>query len=229
MEFILQHSFPEFDFEYLIFESQRYMKWYDGTDITIIYDNPTSKSCPIGSVEYVVNFYKQHYGVSIKPKNIPKTFLTEPLFLNRQVSFIADFDVNQSEICHVKNNETIKGELDLDNPIGIEVQVSEYISDIESEWRAFVFNNKMVGLHNYSGDFTLMPNVKVIEDMIESYKNEAPISYTLDVMVHNSKTSLVEIHDFFSCGLYGFSDTRIYPIMLYRWFHNFTKNLTFHQ
>jgi hypothetical protein len=204
------------------------MKWYDGTDISIIYDNPTSKSCPIGSVEYVLNFYKKYYNTNIKPKNIPIVFHNQPQFLNRTVSIMTDYEAVNHKNCHIKNNDTIKGVVNLDTPTGITVQVSEYIDDIESEWRTFVFNNKMVGLHNYSGDFTLMPNIKVIDDMIEFYKNESPVSYTLDVMVHNSKTSLVEIHDLFSCGLYGFSDTRIYPIMLYRWFYNFTKNLTFY-
>ena len=78
-----------------------------------------------------------------------------------------------------------------------------------------------MGLSNYSGDFTKFPDVRKIEEMIKEYSDHnAPIAYTLDVAVESDYTTApIEVHDFFSCGLYGFRDWRLYPIMLSRWIH----------
>ena len=88
--------------------------------------------------------------------------------------------------------------------------VSEYI-DIDSEWRAFVFNNELVGLHNYSGDFTIFPDVKLIKIMIKDFNYNG--AYTLDIGVNLKGTFIIECHDFFSCGLYGFEDYKLLPKM----------------
>ena len=102
-------------------------------------------------------------------------------------------------------------------------QMSEFI-DIDSEWRAFVYQRQLVGLQNYSGNFRKFPDVHAILQMITSYKS-APVAYTLDVGVNDYDTFIIEVHDFFSCGLYGFAEHKIYPYMLYRWFHEYlTKN-----
>ena len=83
-------------------------------------------------------------------------------------------------------------------------------------------------MQNYSGDYTLMPNVERVLHMIHNYKT-APIAYTLDVGVNvhdvydTHHTFVIECHDFFSCGLYGFANHKIYPQMLYRWFHEYLK------
>ena len=39
--------------------------------------------------------------------------------------------------------------------------------------------------------------------------------YTLDVCVteNRERTEIIELHDFFSCGLYGFEDYSVLPIM----------------
>lgn len=49
--------------------------------------------------------------------------------------------------------------------------------------------------------------------MIEGFK-EAPEAYTIDVGVtSDGNTVLIEVHDFFSCGLYGFDDAKNLPNM----------------
>jgi hypothetical protein len=85
----------------------------------------------------------------------------------------------------------------------------------------------MVGLQHYCGDFTLFPIVAAIENMIARYKS-APIAYTLDVGVSSvpyKSTFVIEVHDFFSCGLYGFMDATKLPFMFSRWFHNYVNNV----
>jgi hypothetical protein len=114
------------------------------------------------------------------------------------------------------------------------VYTSEPI-DIISEYRCFVHKNKLVGIKNYDGDFETFPSVQYIHKMIESYKDEAPVSYTLDVGIvesgkieyYNSgelnhqkelvgtlqKTLLIEINDFWAIGGYGL-DGKTYCRML---------------
>jgi hypothetical protein len=105
-------------------------------------------------------------------------------------------------------------------------QYSEYIQ-IDSEWRAFVFEGKLLGLQNYSGDFLKFPDAKQITSMIENYKS-APISYTLDVGVNDKGTFIIECHSFFSCGLYGFNNILI-PKMYMKWFEELLKNKNFEE
>ncbi len=78
-------------------------------------------------------------------------------------------------------------------------------------------NGELVGLQNYSGDFVNFPDVKKINKMISVYAG--PVAYTLDVGINSRGTFVVEVHDFFSCGLYGFSDRKILPFMFSKLFH----------
>lgn len=59
--------------------------------------------------------------------------------------------------------------------------------------------------------------------MIKQY-NAAPVAYTLDVGISNSKTLIIEVHDFFSCGFYGFSEHKIIPFMFSRWFNEYVNH-----
>jgi hypothetical protein len=80
-----------------------------------------------------------------------------------------------------------------------------------------------VGLQNYSGDFTMFPDVDFVNDCIAAYKDSPP-AYTLDIGV-NSKdgTFVIEVHNMYSCGLYGFNESKLYPQMLIRSFHHLLK------
>jgi len=80
----------------------------------------------------------------------------------------------------------------------------------------------LVGLQNYTGDFTMFPNVNKINEMIQTYKS-SPVAYTLDIGINDKDTFVIEVHDFFSCGLYGFSNHKILPFMFSKWFNNHIK------
>lgn len=187
---------------------------------------------PIGSVEFVTKFLQHFYGLTPKPLNVPEELFH---YAGRRI-----FNGNESSMdgtvgkYFVKSNDKIKGyaeiigtnkrERFLFDPIPVgSYQISEYI-DIESEWRAFVYEGKLVGLKNYSGDFTRWPNTNTINGMIGNYKT-SPIAYTLDIGISDDRgTFVIECHDFFSCGLYGFSEP-ILVNMFYRWFKEYlTKN-----
>lgn len=173
---------------------------------------PLNDIIPIGTVEFVLEFinvyYKNNVDTSkIRPMNIPNPLMNHK-FLKRNVKIIKTetntINAGDTKI-FVKDNLKIKGFCDIISknygyPAG-EWLVSNLI-DIESEWRSFIYKNELIGLINYSGNFTMFPDVNLIKDMIKVLDKKEP--YSLDVGI-NSKdgTFLIETHKFVSLGLYG--------------------------
>lgn len=229
------------DFSFTLLESIRYINWlYNSNDYKyklvekVDYNNIDKLKyyIPIGTVEFVSEFIKNVHNKEVKPWNVPQCLFN---FAHRKIINGTKEDIK--DLCFVKSNDRIKAKLfdpetnkhvDLtgiyNNNICFDegnYQISELIQ-IDSEWRCFVYQNKLVGLQNYGGDFTLFPNVDVILSMINKFENQ-PIAYTLDVGVNERGTFVIEVHDFFSCGLYGFANHKIYINMLTRWFWNYVK------
>lgn len=132
----------------------------------------------------------------------------------------------------IKSNDRIKGYKEfvsnseinsLTVPKG-DYQVSTVLSqEIISEWRGFVFKGELVGLNNYLGRFDIFPNIKLIHEMICEYKSQ-PVAYTIDIAIlEGGENVLIEVHDFFSCGFYGFSDHRKIPYMFSQWFYEYVN------
>jgi hypothetical protein len=191
-----------------------------------------SSYVPVGSVEFVTEFLQKFYGLTPKPRNVPEA-LFHPRYSCRPIFNGTDTDVTKLQgNWFVKTNDKIKGFAEILTcdkshiwvlPKGT-YQFSEFIS-INSEWRAFVYEGKLVGLQNYTGEFTVFPNVDAIKSMISAFEKsgEAPVAYTLDVGVNDYHTFVREAHDFFSCGLYGFANHAKLPIMLNKWFKEYLK------
>ena len=239
MRFLIQKIDKEIrhDFSFTLLESIRYHKWLQGddADVQVKYLNCKANDgvwlfrpfhqhyVPVGSVEFVLSWMKC-FGVSTpKPMNVPEELMI-PSCVKRPILNGTHEDLNGNGKWFVKSNDKIKGisgffnENEYEFPEG-NYQISDYIP-ILSEWRVFVYQGKMVGLQNYSGDFTVFPTVSEINYMISKFKS-APVAYTLDVGKNAYDTFVIECHDFFSCGLYGFAEHKIYPYMLYRWFHEY--------
>lgn len=187
---------------------------------------------PIGTVEFVTEFLQHFYELTPRPLNIPGE-LSDYNFTRRGVWIcgMGGMSCLKNGKYFIKSATTIKkysgivtktDEYFAPNIPIDDYQVSEPIS-IESEWRAFVYEGKLVGLQNYAGEFTLFPNVNTIKDMIKTYKS-APIAYTLDIGINKNaqSTFVIECHDFFSCGLYGFNQP-VLVNMFYRWFKEYLK------
>jgi hypothetical protein len=127
------------------------------------------------------------------------------------------------------------------------VYTSEPIN-IVSEYRCFVHKNELVGIKHYSGDFNIFPDISEIKSMIQKYRDESPVSYTLDIgIVSNTvtstylhqldetctvgrkktetsfKTILIEINDFWAIGGYGL-DGKTYVRMLIDRFQEIKNN-----
>ena len=216
-----------------------YIEVQEPSDIYPIQFKPIHKDyVPIGSVEFVSEFLGHFYGLTPKPINVPEDLYRGHNYAGRDIwngnhlyldncggkFFVKSADkidkikgFREVVECRTNNFETT---FTPNIPIG-NYQYSTYISCINSEWRAFVFKGKLVGLQNYCGDFTVFPDVKLINAMIKAYKS-APVAYTLDVGVSDFYTFVIECHDFFSCGLYGFTDSSL-PHMFYQWFREYLQ------
>ena len=245
MRFLIQKIDKEIrhDFSFTLLESIRYQNWYQRKNaLSVKYVNCYADDgvwffkpfhehyVPVGGVEFVLSWMKRFDVPIPKPMNVPEELFTpgcakRPIFNGTEKDVVG--------LTHgkwfVKSNDIFKGFAEVlridDNhswtiPEG-NYQFSEYMH-IESEWRVFVYQGKMVGLQNYNGDFTNIPTASEIQYMISKFKS-APVAYTLDVGKNTYDTFVIECHDFFSCGLYGFSNHNIYPYMLYRWFHEYLK------
>jgi hypothetical protein len=244
------------DFSFTLLESIRYQKWFqnDPKAVSVKYVNCKANDgvwffspfhehyVPVGSVEFVTSWFKRFYDNTLTPINIPDE-LNEPFYTKRPVINGNHMDIE--DLLHgkwfAKSATKFKGfaemlTIDDNHSWGIPAghyQISEYI-EIESEWRAFVYQSKLVGLHNYSGDYTMFPDIRTILHMVHNYK-DAPVAYTLDVGVKPTlevdgsffnETFIIEVHDFFSCGLYGFADHKKLPYMFQRWHNEYLKKLT---
>lgn len=117
----------------------------------------------------------------------------------------------------IKNKEDIL----LDNRT--EILVSEILKPIKSEYRFFIENNISIYGCCYKGDYTLVPDFKYIEKIIDSYKN-SPCAYTIDVAIlENGETTLIEVNDFWAIGSYGL-DQITYARMLEKRYKEIINN-----
>lgn len=207
---------------------------------------------PVGTVEFVYafidKFIKMNGSKNIKPINVPKELfrftgrkiLNASLSSNTKVRSCLSKKLEQYKYIFIKSNDKIKSDLNSSyKPIEINnkkllpngnYQISEYI-DIESEYRCFIYNDKLIGIQYYDGDFKKFPNINRINDMLKRYqydngRGNAPQAWTLDVAITNKgETIVMECHEFYSCGLYGFSGYNELPYMFARTFNNIKRRL----
>lgn len=99
----------------------------------------------------------------------------------------------------------------------LEIYTSPVI-DIISEYRCSVNHGKLLGIKHYIGDFTVFPDVSVINDMIECYDGDEK-SYALDVgITAEGETILVEINDYWAIGSYGLDGRTYTKCLIDRWY-----------
>lgn len=223
MKFLIQtiNNKVVHDFSLTLIESLKYYEWLGEKHDYILSESiDIPNMIPIGSVEFVVSYIEKYYNKTPKPLNIPLE-LMDIRFTGRKV--INGTNNNISSKMFVKSNDKIKYFTEITDtaPVG-NYQISEIV-DFQSEYRCFIYKNELVGVKHYCGDFTLFPDIIKIREMIKKYVT-SPISYTLDVGISNDDTLIIECHDFFSCGLYGFNDYTVLPYMFSRWFYEFTSN-----
>ena len=247
MKFIVQDVPIPWDFVMELYRSQEYYKWRgDSFDIvkfgSTLPNNPR-EYCPVGSVEFVVDWLNTYWGKSPSPINCPDLFDVEQIHLPTPLIPIDEIKKSFPRYTEffIKSERTIKSPINgkytindtrLDSPFSDPVVIRPWRSDIVSEWRIFVKDGKILDIKNYSGDPFKIPERCVCEKHCKAYHllTDSPaftldvaVTEILDVYLNHTDLMIIEIHDFFSCGTYGFSDYRSYPIMLWRWFNWFIK------
>lgn len=248
MKFILQDYKIRPDFQMELLRAKEYWDWRNNgkpdeqkTIIEILGENDLGieDGCPVGSVEFCLDWFKKYYGKQPQPMNVPKSLsyvVTSGRFivnytLPKDLDLLRE-DFKDYRLVYLKSNDLIKSSINGKYPIDDsifellegQIQVSSP-DDIDSEWRVFIYRGKIIDIKCYSGDPFNIPGKTRVEKIIKTFENP-PIAYTLDLyMPKNFTTSYVmEVHDFFSCGLYGFSCYEKYPFMLWRWFKEFIKD-----
>jgi hypothetical protein len=104
-------------------------------------------------------------------------------------------------------------------PDETEVYVTEpFSSQIVSEWRLYIQNNKVIDAKNYSGDFKITPNWIYADFILISGEN-FPSCFTLDIAVlQNGETTVVEYNDMWAIGNYGIDNFTYYKLLRERYF-----------
>lgn len=213
----------QFDFEFIGLEELRTLK-----------DENWRDCIPIGTLEYVFTFIDIFLGDHkvIKPLNVPVPFKSwagvEEVLGKDLVSRKGKYYIKSTVEFKAPEN----GILDPNkiNP-NIIYQIRRPLT-IESEWRVFIRNKQILGVQNYSGDPLRFPDPEIIQEkVINGIMNCEAYSIDFAVYSHESffgtfyETTIIEVHEFFSCGLYGFSDYNNLPWMFIRAWQSIKKRL----
>lgn len=188
------------------------------------------KIIPVGDLKFVgegLKYISGNPNFRMKPIEIPNIFWHRR-FLCRDYEILPGKDIPKEKIGNGRE-WFIKdaSELKCWNNLLIDGDSTPYIDEkkiyavsnrikILSEYRIFVFRDEVVGIMNYDGDPLLLPDVDYVKTVTNMYhKISHPKSYAMDVAemaFANGKfrtTTLLEIHPFVSCGLYGLYDRRV--------------------
>ena len=216
---------PLYDFGFSLIKAIDYNNWYHGEkDYEIVLTEKLEEEhtdcIPVGSVEFVSEHMKKFHNIqNVKPINIPlelTQYAGRTIVRGNKNEVKKLFDTYKE--IFVKSDDKIKGFSEICTnqtllPDGC--LFASNMIDIQAEYRCFVKDKKLLDIRRYSGEFCF-PDIQKIEEMISLYNN-CPPAYTLDVAVtEENQTITIEVHNFFSCGLYGFADYSKLPKMLIR-------------
>ena len=192
---------------------------------------------PVGSVEFVNKFLEQAGHLPMKPVNIPNQLQAAKLARrkikrrirkNEVLSTYKEWNCNElfvKSASRVKDGitdiYTEKEAQSLPNGLNDYYFISEVI-DFKSEFRVFVDQGEILDFRQYAGPLAV-PDYQYIKDCVQTIDRSIP-SYTLDVgCLKHGQTDIVEVHPFVSCGLYGFSHSRILGMTKRAWKWVFEK------
>jgi hypothetical protein len=166
---------------------------------------------PIGSIQFVTKFLNKIYDIEqINPIEIPKCLKT-PEFLKREYDIVPYDYIPETGNWFIKDASTLKSFIHFGNKENMPenskehlYQISE-ILNVQSEYRVYIIDGKVENICNYNGEPLILPDTNLIKkaNAIYSIQPDYPKSYTIDVMVSDRGTSIIEIHPFISVGLYS--------------------------
>lgn len=230
MNFLIENKLQ--DFSLSLIEAIEYKNWYSGDNsysyslIDTIPDILIEQSVPVGSIDFVQKYTKKFYKKVLLPYDI--TNLSKDI-LNRNITTESQEVERIGKEVFVKNYKEFKeltgifytASIDFDSLKEKKYFFSE-ILEIQSEYRIFVYNGKIVGIKHYLGDVYKIPSLSFLKDVVEEIKDRDV--YSFDVASTTRGEALIEVHDIFSLGLYGFDEKKYIPQMFYRGYFNALKN-----
>lgn len=186
---------------------------------------------PVGTLAFVRKILsKQGYINVLKPIEVPY-FLQCEDFLKREYHILKYEDLPKTgryfvkDVSHLKasnascismNNfgEWFEGYAGREGNEYIKANETNFsVSDnmnLLSEYRVLVSDDKVQGVQYYNGDCLVFPDAGLIKEVIKEIEVQRllghllPKSYTLDIGVCDKGSFLIEMHNFVSCGTYGF-------------------------
>lgn len=213
---------PAQDFGYTAIEAASFHNWRCGAkiDSVLLCREPSISAeirqkdiVPVGSVEFCTRWFAA-MGVTPHPLNIP---LSIQHLAKRKIVTTTTLE-DDGTLYYGKDTDTIKASR---NGVyreyhGETPMIFSELVPVQSEWRLFVLSRMIVGIRNYAGDPLIVPDFQYCQMIADQFGKENP-AFTLDVMIReNGQTDILELHDFFACGLYGFEDLPSIRQMLIR-------------
>lgn len=221
------------DFNFTLLRAIEYEEWRTGEKIPVVRCEmedmmPESDLIPSGTVEFVKNWIWMNLGeYEPVPLNVPPHLFEFAGRWIKNVRTKSEMEEFQGEV-FIKSTEIVKSGYNCftdwptfssDRIPEASYQISERV-DIISEYRCFVWMDQLRGIQWYSGDFTRFPDVQTIEKIIKKEPwdfghGKGLKAWSFDVgILKNGQTIIIEAHEIYSLGLYGFSDYQIYVYML---------------
>lgn len=182
---------------------------------------------PIGDITFVTKYLQEQHGISkMLPIEIPEYLRTNE-FLKRDYRFVKAKELPRYGNWFIKDVDTLKnftycGQLEylgLDEMFGSYKNENDFhfqnaaettflvssVFDIKSEYRVYVIDGKIEAICNYNGAPTVFPDISLVKKAVAKINCNEPYlkSYTLDIMVGNEGTAIIEVHNFVAVGLYG--------------------------
>lgn len=222
MEFLLQKdSFDDIDMAVLKEMLQRRKRLNGFAEMTMHQLGKAGKEeveglIPVGTIPFIEAWLKKCHGINrINPIEVPEFLRTEE-FLKREYSIVPYYQIPRG-VYFVKDVTALKEftfEGDMEELFTGKIagtvdqshmfQVSELVN-ILSEYRVYIIDGQIENVCNYNGSPLIFPDMNLVSKANSIYmtKPDYPGSLTIDVMVTERGTSIIEIHPFVSVGLYS--------------------------
>lgn len=229
--FLLQSDSDSLDIEFHIIKDllykNRYVHDYSLVTIKELPSLAKKNDIPVGDIPFVTKYLQEKHGISkMRPIEVPEYLRTDE-FLKRDYRFVKAKDLPRSGNWFIKDVDTLKnftycGQLEYvgidemlappkkENDLSFKVSADtnflvSSVFNIKSEYRIYVIDGKIEAICNYNGTPTLFPDVSLIRRVVSkiNYNEQYLKSYTLDIMVGNEGTAIIEVHNFVAVGLYG--------------------------
>jgi hypothetical protein len=221
---------PGLDIGFEAIEACKYNNWFNGDEAyqwklisrealsqELVGDNEGHK-VPVGCIPFMHKAFRLLGARVPVPLNVP-----EYLFSTARRELAIGKPSSYPHLGFGKNTLLLKQENFFGHenmPVGETLFLSELVTDIVSEWRMFVHAGKIVGLKHYAGSPWFLPDpayAHTVKEVMNS--NRELLTYSFDLMVRgespaNYFTDIVECHEFYALGMYGFHEPHILPQML---------------